>query len=494
MNAEVLAVAAQWVVRALLTNSLYAAVVFAAVAAFLTAAPATGPRLRRALWLLVLARLVLPPGLSHPFSLGAVLPRWSPGPDAALERVHHGDLGTSAELPSAVVADAVATRGVSWELWLGGLWLAGVALAVGRWRRDLRPYRRLARGAAPVVEPGVAGLGERWRLRFGVRRRVRLLMTAQPTTPFTLGLLRPVIVLPRAALGRPAMVEPAIAHEMAHVARADALWLTLERLVRCLYFFHPLALLACSALDHERERSCDQHVLEAGGMTARDYAAGLVEALGLGRVGAGASTFIPRRRRITVRVHSILEPRRGRALPTPVVVVLVALIGVVGLPMAGSTGADATAAEPPAVNPPAAVESSTVVDRLAHPLPEGRLTMPWGPGRNPFTKSEFHHDGVDLAAPLGTPIRAAADGVVLDAVVDFGDSARGRVVRLAHDGDLVTSYGHLEDVKVEPGQRVARGEIIATVGSTGLSTGPHLHLEVRRHGELVDPVTVVDGL
>ena len=172
------------------------------------------------------------------------------------------------------------------------------------------------------------------------------------------------------------------------------------------------------------------------------------------------------------------------------------LVGLVGLPMAGGSPSRSEAQEAPAAVQAAVAEAPPVAARLTHPLPDGRLSMPWGPGKNPFTHKEFHHDGVDLAAPLGTPIRAAADGVVVKTVVDFGDSARGRRVMLAHDGGLVTSYSHVDEVRVEPGQRVARGEVIATVGSTGLSTGPHLHFEVRRVGEPspLNPATVVDGI
>jgi len=113
------------------------------------------------------------------------------------------------------------------------------------------------------------------------------------------------------------------------------------------------------------------------------------------------------------------------------------------------------------------------------------LTSPFGNRRSPFTKSLDFHAGVDLAARRGTEIRAPAEGVVTFAgrfplQRSVGWWRYGNLVVLAHGDELRTLYGHCRDVLVERGQRVAQGEVIATVGNTGWSTSPHLHYEVRR--------------
>ncbi len=104
--------------------------------------------------------------------------------------------------------------------------------------------------------------------------------------------------------------------------------------------------------------------------------------------------------------------------------------------------------------------------------------------RDPIDGSREFHKGVDIVAPLGTPVRAAADGLVTAAGRMAG---YGSMIHLAHGYGLGTRYGHLSRVLVTPGQRVKRGDVIGLVGSTGRSTGPHLHYEVFRTGNQVDP-------
>jgi len=98
------------------------------------------------------------------------------------------------------------------------------------------------------------------------------------------------------------------------------------------------------------------------------------------------------------------------------------------------------------------------------------------------------HQGIDIAAPTGTPIVAPEDGVVLEAGPASG---YGNVIYLQHENGDVTVYGHMSKILVDAGQVVLGGEVIAEVGSEGFSTGPHLHFEVGpdgREGERVDPV------
>ena len=98
--------------------------------------------------------------------------------------------------------------------------------------------------------------------------------------------------------------------------------------------------------------------------------------------------------------------------------------------------------------------------------------------------SDFH-PGIDIANDMGTPIRATADGVV--SIAGWNSGGYGNMVDIDHGNGVMTRYGHASYVVVSAGQQVKRGQIIAYMGSTGFSTGPHVHYEVRRNGQAVDP-------
>jgi murein DD-endopeptidase MepM/ murein hydrolase activator NlpD len=123
---------------------------------------------------------------------------------------------------------------------------------------------------------------------------------------------------------------------------------------------------------------------------------------------------------------------------------------------------------------------------LQQPVP-GALTSGFGYRVHPILGYRRFHRGVDFGASYGTPILAATDGRV--ALAGWG-GGYGKVVELRHGGGLATRYGHMSRIAVAAGQTVRQGQVIGYVGSTGLSTGPHLHYEMFRNGQLVDPRTV----
>lgn len=115
----------------------------------------------------------------------------------------------------------------------------------------------------------------------------------------------------------------------------------------------------------------------------------------------------------------------------------------------------------------------------------GVLTSGFGMREHPLLGVERPHLGVDLAAPRGTPVYATADGVVGAAGIHGG---YGLSISIEHAGGMETRFGHLSRLNVVAGQRVRKGELIGLVGSTGLSTGPHLHYETRLNGRPVNPM------
>jgi murein DD-endopeptidase MepM/ murein hydrolase activator NlpD len=115
----------------------------------------------------------------------------------------------------------------------------------------------------------------------------------------------------------------------------------------------------------------------------------------------------------------------------------------------------------------------------------GYLSAGFGQRRDPFTGQRDFHPGLDVSSPIGTRVQAPADGLVISVGVQGG---YGNALVIDHGYGVVTRYGHLSGFNVKPGQRVKRGDLIAFVGNTGRSTGPHLHYEVWVRDQAQNPI------
>ena len=120
------------------------------------------------------------------------------------------------------------------------------------------------------------------------------------------------------------------------------------------------------------------------------------------------------------------------------------------------------------------------------PVRTAAFTSGYGVRSDPFRGAAAMHAGIDLAGPAGTPIYATADGVVAEA--EYNRGGYGNLVKINHGRGIETRYAHLSSMTVTPGQRIARGQIIGRMGSTGRSTGSHLHYEVRIDGRAINPI------
>ena len=119
------------------------------------------------------------------------------------------------------------------------------------------------------------------------------------------------------------------------------------------------------------------------------------------------------------------------------------------------------------------------------------FTSGFGVRSDPFRGRAAMHGGIDLAGPMGTPIYATADGVVSRS--EWNNGGYGNLVEINHGQGIQTRYGHLSRLIAQPGQRVRRGDLIGLMGSTGRSTGSHLHYEVRIDGRAVNPIPFIQS-
>jgi murein DD-endopeptidase MepM/ murein hydrolase activator NlpD len=124
------------------------------------------------------------------------------------------------------------------------------------------------------------------------------------------------------------------------------------------------------------------------------------------------------------------------------------------------------------------------------PVQSATLTSNFGMRNHPILGGRRDHKGVDLAEPIGTPVYATADGVVSKAA-PF--SSYGNYIQIEHGGGLETRFAHLSGFAVAAGDQVRKGQLIGFVGTTGRSTGPHLHYEIRVAGDAVDPTPYMIG-
>ncbi|MFO7610064.1 MAG: M23 family metallopeptidase [Candidatus Krumholzibacteriia bacterium] len=122
------------------------------------------------------------------------------------------------------------------------------------------------------------------------------------------------------------------------------------------------------------------------------------------------------------------------------------------------------------------------------PVDTGWLSSRFGFRNDPFTGQQTFHRGLDFSTPVGTPVRVTGDGTVASVQTQRGF---GKVVKIDHGNGVTTVYAHLDRILVKKGQRVGRGEVIAHSGSSGRSSAPHLHYEIRLAGRPVNPISYI---
>lgn len=118
----------------------------------------------------------------------------------------------------------------------------------------------------------------------------------------------------------------------------------------------------------------------------------------------------------------------------------------------------------------------------------GQISSPFGERVHPLSGEGSFHNGIDIAADAGTSVSAVADGIVEKSTYN---QYSGNFIVIRHDDEYTSSYAHLAESRVSMGDTVSNGDIIGLVGSTGAATGPHLHMEIRKNGEPVDPLAMI---
>jgi murein DD-endopeptidase MepM/ murein hydrolase activator NlpD len=352
---------------------------------------------------------------------------------------------------------------------LGGIYVTGVIFRLADLLLGMRHCRHMVRTGnnVPATETCPAYIA-----------------SPEETAPFAFGWWRARIVIP--ASWQQKLTAPQLAsivrHEQAHIERGDPMMITLLKLAECVCWFSPFVRRLIARWHLAAEMECDARALAGQSPEIRKgYAQALLQAFGMSadRVRQyPAATFSTNHLRSEkMRIASIMKAtavlRKSPWQKAGLGLAALALVGV------GSTAAAAVVHDTDIASSPAEIVS-------------GKLTARYGDVPDPFNKGKMRlHKGVDIKAPAETPIYAPEDGVIVLAGNEYqGSKAYGNVIVLETKGGIQTSFSHLHSYKVKEGELVRKGQLLARVGNTGRSTGPHVHIETYRNGERVDPMTI----
>lgn len=315
----------------------------------------------------------------------------------------------------------------------------------------------------------------------GVHLQIR--QSEQIGSPFICGVFQPCLVLPPHFRVTQAHLD-IVDHELAHARRHDVQTALLMRVFGLVFWFN-LAWWACEQRRQLAvEIACDADVLRRKDTeSVRSYARALLDTVRMESGSSPAVSFgVTYQEALKMRLISILSPApspKWRRLAIGGLGAMSLVIGSAGLQMAQASGR--------AISTPV----------FSHIVLEGRFTSGYGLRNIPsgLPDRTRDHGGVDVAAPLGSPVYAPAPGHVFYVGDNYqGSPAWGHVIGIDHGAGWTTLYAHLGDMHVAVGDQVTAGFVIADVGQTGLSTGPHVHVEVHQNGERVDPEMYLPGL
>jgi murein DD-endopeptidase MepM/ murein hydrolase activator NlpD len=270
---------------------------------------------------------------------------------------------------------------------------------------------------------------------------------------------------------------PVIRHELAHARQLHSLDIIITELVSIVFWFNPFVILLKRSLKTVHEYLADETAM---GKTPDkvSYLELLVEGINLRPQTGLSSNFYWLT--IKKRINMITKNKTTKVYRLAYLVLIPILAFV--LQSYSFIGIDTSLIAKVNTLKVSGIPSICPIER-----DNIKKTSGFGMRIHPINKVEMMHKGLDLVAESGTPVLATADGIVVK--VEFKEPGKGygRMIVIEHGTEYTTIYAQLSEFKVAEGDKVKMGQVIGLVGSSGMSTGPHLHYEVRKNGEPVDP-------
>jgi len=365
----------------------------------------------------------------------------------------------------------VASPELSLSTYLLFTWFTLFTLLFLRYMFMILKVKRIIRKARPVRQLNALSSLTKWKSVLGIKRNISISFSENTTSAFNSGLFRPQIILPVSHLKMaPQKLDVILGHECVHIKRADNLKLALQQFVQMVFLFNPLVWISTKMLSIYREKICDAAILFKAKVSRKFYGRLLLDSIrqpGLAGINTGFNINY-----LTIKSR-LLSLNRSQSMKKPGIFLV--LISAMFL-FAFNTG---NASE---VSDKQNTDGQNIT--FTTPIKTGRISSKFGMRLHPFKKKEMHHDGVDVASAKDTPVYAASDGHV-----SFAEKKGnyGKLIVINHTAGFQTRYAQLSEIKVELEQQVKKGELIGLVGSSGTSTAPHLHFELRKDKEPIDP-------
>jgi murein DD-endopeptidase MepM/ murein hydrolase activator NlpD/Zn-dependent protease with chaperone function len=470
----------------LLEQTFFSALIFLVVLLLSFVLHRRSPLLLLGIWTLVFVRLILPPSFTLPTSLH---PLWK---NTAAPWIQLPGSSTGMAIETSALSPVAAAQTGKLPVYVPivtlMLWMGGMLLLLMHQAARLRDHNRLLQRAQPVQEPRIIKQLQVWQRHLQLKKSYRLVSIDSCQGPFISGFFRPTIFIPRQLLqvNDSAMIECVLAHELAHIKRRDYILLPLQALLQVVFFFNPIIWITASRVNLLRECACDSLVLEKRILAPHAYASGLLRALKYAAASPNPLAAQAALGHPSQKFKYRIKQMKGNHTMSPFIrcarFLFLLVLSLTVLPMAQDH-------RPDHVNPADTMQTGQSNLSLVNPLSIIKVTLGFGPARHPYTGEEWLHQGIDLAARREADVYACAAGTVIEAVSEYTiNKGAGRYVTLLHAAGYASRYTHLYSLSVKTGDVVKAGEVIGKVGTTGLSTGPHLHFELWRNDKPVNPL------
>lgn len=472
-------------------------------------------RTRRAVWLAaqgIVAAAALLPFVPHPAQLH-LAPQIDLGPatyavadaGAAPVAAPPATLGAPATAPPAASPTALdaPVAATGWSAaralpLLGAVWLliytAGLARAMIRQWQARRLWRGLLASAQRLSPADLQAHGAftTSQLREIARHQLTVLRTDAAISPMLIGVRRPHLLLPThlEALST-TQQQMIIAHELHHWRVRDPLCLAIAATLQTIFWFNPALRWMTKQMEWALELNCDQHVLAGRPQHQRkQYATSLLQQwTAMAPIGVAAFNGAT----LAARIRHMQKDSLPTLSATAAWFTGAALLAVLaaGALLQPALAFNIRPADETSVPQRPAAPAATPAEPWRAPLDKVRVTSFYGVMRSVLPTP---HKGIDFAATKGTPVHAVASGTIIAAgAIAENDGRYGNAVIIDH-GAQRSLFAHLDSVNVKAGQHVQAGQLIGTVGQSGFATGPHLHMEVRQNGQIIDPASMYPNL